>query len=114
VQTLAYFLVWGAFIFIVIRFGCGAHIMGHGHSRRRDGGKPGASQSWGGANWSPPSKDIDPVCGMTVETADAKSTVHNGNVYHFCSQDCREKFETSPQSYLGRAASSPRDMEQIK
>ncbi len=113
-QTLAYFLLWGAFIFLMMRFGCGAHIMGHGHSRRHSGGMPGASQSSGGTGSSPPSKEIDPVCGMTVEMAEAKSTVHDGNVYHFCSQNCREKFEVSPQSYLGRAASSPRDMEHIK
>ncbi len=38
-QTLAYSLIWGAFIFLMMRFGCGAHVMGHGHSRRDNGGK---------------------------------------------------------------------------
>lgn len=28
-----YFLLWGAFFFVMMRFGCGAHIMGHGHRR---------------------------------------------------------------------------------
>ena len=28
--TYLYFLLWGAFFFIIMRFGCGAHIMGHG------------------------------------------------------------------------------------
>ena len=32
-QTLVYFLVWGAFIFFMMRFGCGAHVMGgHRHA----------------------------------------------------------------------------------
>ena len=110
-QTLVYFLVWGAFIFFMMRFGCGAHVMGHVHSRRHDGEKPNASITVGGASWTPPAKNIDPVCGMTVETAGAKSTVHDGRVYYFCSQNCREKFEASPQSYAGGAASSLLNME---
>ena len=36
-STLLYFLVWGAFFFFMMRFGCGAHIMGHGKSHRHDG-----------------------------------------------------------------------------
>lgn len=32
-QTLMYFLFWGAFFFLMMRFGCGAHVMGHGHRR---------------------------------------------------------------------------------
>ena len=109
-QTLGYFLIWGAFIFFMMRFGCGAHVMGHGHSHDA-GARPDTSSSAGGAVWTPPAKDTDPVCGMTVETAGAKSAVYDGHVYYFCSQDCREKFETSPRSYTSSAASSPHNME---
>ena len=35
-STLVYFLVWGALFFFMMRFGCGAHIMGHSRSRRHD------------------------------------------------------------------------------
>lgn len=35
--TYLYFLLWGAFFFVMMRFGCGAHIMGHGH--RHDGNR---------------------------------------------------------------------------
>ena len=38
--TYLYFLLWGAFFFVMMRFGCGAHIMGHGHGHRRGGSKP--------------------------------------------------------------------------
>jgi YHS domain-containing protein len=110
-QTLIYFLMWGAFIFFMMRFGCGAHVMGHGHGHRHDGTRPDTSSSAGGARWTPPAKDIDPVCGMTVETAGAKSTVYDGHVYYLCSQDCREKFEASPRSYTSGATSSPHTME---
>lgn len=39
-QTLMYFLIWGAFIFVMMRFGCSAHVMGHGHTQRNTSGQP--------------------------------------------------------------------------
>jgi YHS domain-containing protein len=95
-ESLVYFLLWGGLIFLMMRFGCGSHVMGHGgHGRKQDersgGGEP---------RWVPPEKDRDPVCGMTVTTAAAKSTVHGGHVYYFCSQGCRDKFEASPATYV--------------
>ena len=44
--TYLYFLLWGAFFFIMMRFGCGAHVMGHGHEHHDVGDTPdGASRS---------------------------------------------------------------------
>ena len=108
-QTLGYFLFWGAIIFFMMRFGCGAHVMGHGVSYQRE--QPDVLPSVGSAGWIPPAKEIDPVCGMTVETGGAKSTVHDGHVYYFCSQDCREKFEAAPKSYMSGVAISALNME---
>ena len=52
--TYLYFLLWGAFFFVMMRFGCGAHIMGHGH--RRDGSTPdGVLMS--GDQVSPPKRE---------------------------------------------------------
>jgi Cu+-exporting ATPase len=42
---------------------------------------------------------IDPVCGMTVEPAQAAE--HQGVKYYFCSKSCAAKFRQSPQQYLG-------------
>lgn len=43
----------------------------------------------------------DPVCGMVVDPQGGKPTVtHEGHVYHFCSDSCRNKFEKGPDSYL--------------
>jgi YHS domain-containing protein len=100
-QTLIYFLIWGALIFLMMRFGCGAHVMGHGHGHGGSG-----SSSDGKVRWIPPEKDVDPVCGMSVETAKAKSAVHEGHIYYFCSEDCRQKFEANPASYLKPASAS--------
>ena len=33
-STLVYFLIWGGFFFVMMRFGCGAHIMGHSKNHR--------------------------------------------------------------------------------
>ena len=43
---------------------------------------------------------IDPVCGMTVEEADAAATAeYRGKTYYFCSVDCKEEFEENPEDY---------------
>jgi Cu+-exporting ATPase len=42
----------------------------------------------------------DPVCGMDVKPEQAKGqSTHNGQTYHFCSNDCKQKFDKSPDSY---------------
>jgi xanthine dehydrogenase accessory factor len=44
---------------------------------------------------------IDPVCGMTVDVADARyRTVHDGQTFYFCSAGCLESFEADPTKYL--------------
>jgi len=91
-NSLLYFALWAGLIFVMMRFGCGAHVMGHGGHRRRH--RHDADEQ------IPPMKATDPVCGKTVETATAKPSAHNGHIHYFCSQTCREKFEASPETYL--------------
>ena len=98
-ETLIYFLLFGVGIFLMMRLGCGSHVMGHRHGGGQSGSGASTAGS-GGLRWEAPEKDVDPVCGMTVETAAAKSAVHGGAVYYFCSQVCREKFEDAPATYL--------------
>ena len=43
--TYLYFLLWGVFFFVMMRYGCGAHIMGHGHGHRHGGNKPDDASS---------------------------------------------------------------------
>ncbi|GMR05304.1 MAG: heavy metal translocating P-type ATPase [Thermodesulfobacteriota bacterium] len=46
----------------------------------------------------------DPVCGMDVEPAKAAgSSVYKGEKYHFCSPNCKTKFDEAPASFLGPA-----------
>jgi YHS domain-containing protein len=107
-DALIYFAFWAGLFFLMMRLGCGAHIMGHGH---------GQSQSETGKDdnpelrWMPPKKDTDPVCGKTVTTDKAKPSVHAGNVYYFCSRECREVFEAAPDLYVGGSVPNHPELE---
>jgi len=41
----------------------------------------------------------DPVCGMTVDRAKALRLEHAGATHFFCSEHCRDRFETEPQRF---------------
>ena len=96
-EALLYFIFWGALIFLMMRFGCGAHVMGHGRGKAQTASK---AASEGDLRWIPPAKDTDPVCKKTVSTSGAKPSVHAGHVYYFCSRECREVFEAAPDLYV--------------
>src|SRR5580658_758891 len=43
----------------------------------------------------------DPVCGMRVDPAISRQRFeHGGEIFHFCSARCREKFSADPTAYL--------------
>jgi RND family efflux transporter MFP subunit len=48
--------------------------------------------------------DTDPVCGMDVDQGKARAAGHTasyqGQVFYFCSDDCRKRFETTPTKYV--------------
>src|SRR5512133_2385738 len=58
-------------------------------------------------NAPPPRLDTDPVCGMKVNTADARGGTHEhaGKSYFFCNPRCRERFAADPQHWLERGPS---------
>ena len=97
-EALLYFIIWAAAIFVMMRFGCGAHVMGHGrkHGQTEESPKTETSE----LRWVPPETDIDPVCGKVASTNEARATVHAGTVYYLCSRECREVFETAPELYV--------------
>ncbi|HEX4607665.1 MAG TPA: heavy metal translocating P-type ATPase [Urbifossiella sp.] len=48
---------------------------------------------------------VDPVCGMTVDPAQAAGhATHAGTTYHFCSTHCAAKFRADPDRYLAGPA----------
>ena len=45
---------------------------------------------------------IDPVCGMEVdERTTTEKGMHEGTTYYFCSKECKDEFEVSPEDYIG-------------
>lgn len=80
------FLIFGALFFLMMRFGCGAH-MAHGRDARPD-------------KASDRSGDVDPVCGATVPNEVGYGKMQNGKLYRFCSRQCLDEFEKTPQAYI--------------
>ena len=49
-----------------------------------------------------PAAVLDPVCGMTIDPADAVGTAdYHGQTYHFCSDSCLAQFRANPASFVG-------------
>ncbi len=51
-----------------------------------------------------PVYSLDPVCGMKVdESKAAGKTGYAGQMYYFCSVDCKIKFEEDPGRFIGQS-----------
>lgn len=92
-EGLGSFLLFAAFFYFMMRFGCGSH-MTHGHH-----GHSGNATS----NDEDIKKYIDPVCDMTVETDKGYGKMYQGTLYRFCSKSCLNKFDDEPEHYLHKA-----------
>lgn len=81
-------LVWLLFLagmfFLMMRFGCGAHMV-HGRGGHHAAGR---------------AAEKDPVCGTPVEAGKGYTKSHAGIDYWFCSRNCLDSFEADPQKYL--------------
>lgn len=80
-------LLFAVFFYVMMRFGCGAHMVHGGHGQHIAGG------------------NTDPVCGMPVPADSGYTKVHQGKSYRFCSRNCLDKFEANPQQYSGKEKS---------
>lgn len=87
-------LLFAAFFYLMMRFGCGAHMV-HGKH-----GKDSQNVSDDGID----AKYIDPVCGMEVDSEQGYGKMHDRHLYRFCSRSCLDQFETNPGQYLNSPA----------
>lgn len=84
--------------------------MGHGRAETRAAGRCGShggghaneTSEKGESRWVAPKEFVDPVCGKAISTDDSKPSVHDGQVYYFCSHQCRDAFEAAPPEFTGR------------
>ncbi|MHB9117177.1 MAG: YHS domain-containing protein [Burkholderiales bacterium] len=82
---LSLLLFAGAF-YLMMRFGCGAHMVHGAHGGHGGDAHKNASS-------------IDPVCGMEVGPDRGYTKMHENLSYRFCSRDCLDKFEADPDKY---------------
>ena len=94
-------LLFGAFFFLMMRFGCGAHA---GHGGHGEHGDRNAGHGVGGN--APLASSVDPVCGMRVAGDTGYAKVYRGTAYRFCSRECLDKFEATPDQYAGHQPSA--------
>ena len=99
---LLWLLIWGAFFYVMMRFGCGSHMVhgghgGHGGHGDRDpesgGGEPH------GGHGSAAAGATDPICGMKVDAGSGYSRMYQGREYRFCSRNCLDQFDREPERY---------------
>ena len=95
-EGLGSLLVFAVLFFLVMRYGCGAHMMhghgGHSHVKKND------------------KNHIDPVCDMAVDPEQGYGKMYKGLSYHFCSKSCLEKFDLEPEHYLNKERGVNREM----
>ncbi len=89
-DRLISFLLFAAFFYLMMRFGCGAHVVHGSHGDHEHEGHHGEDKG--------SSKDL--VCGMPVESGQGYAKHVQGRELHFCSKQCLDKFEAEPQRYL--------------
>ena len=97
--NILYFVFFAGLFALMMRFGCGAHVMGH-RGKQDDSSLNEPHNRVANISAIPGAQDTDPVCGMSVYKTQAKSAVYKGHAYYFCSPSCRDKFEINPILYI--------------
>ncbi len=93
-EGLGSLLFFAIFFFVMMRWGCGAHMM----------------QGHGGHGSHKKEKYIDPVCDMEVEEDKGYGMMHQGESYRFCTRRCLDKFDADPERYLNKKAGEEHEM----
>lgn len=88
-------LVFGVFFYVMMRFGCGAHLV-HGDQCHHGKEKHNAKSN----------HHIDPVCGKSVDPDNGYDLMHHQQLHHFCSKHCLEQFEHNPEKYTNKTSVS--------
>ena len=96
-ESLLWYGLIAVVFFLMMRGGCGAHVMGHGHHHHGD---ELYAPPDGGSVRLPSGMASDPVCGVQVDPASAKSSVYRGRLFFFCSPEHRDAFEAQPERYV--------------
>lgn len=91
VNGLLWLLGFGIIFFLMMRFGCGAHIARGGVGNNEHVGDGRDDVGLDGAR--------DPVCGMNVAAGLGYAMAWNGRMVRFCSRACLDRFEAAPEQF---------------
>ena len=89
-EGLGSLLLFALMFYLMMRFGCGAHMV-HGHGGHGSHGSSSEGTS------------KDPVCGMAVPAGSGYVKMHDGQAVRFCSRQCLDKFEQNPTQFSLRS-----------
>ncbi len=103
-ESLISLLLFVGFLYLMMRYGCGAHVHGEGcghsgHHHQKIGEISGENIT---SKNSVEMKTVtrDPVCGMEIEIGRVLRSVQYGpKTYYFCSKDCLRKFRERPEYF---------------
>lgn len=84
-ERIVSFLLFAAFFYVMMRFGCGSHMV-HGHRGHRGGHEGGTDGR-------------DPVCGMKVAADGGYAERYQNREYRFCSRKCLDQFDANPNQF---------------
>jgi YHS domain-containing protein len=51
--------------------------------------------------------EVDPVCGMTIDTENAVTVAYQGTTYYFCEDVCAEIFRDEPARWVEKFEHDP-------
>jgi YHS domain-containing protein len=104
--TVISILLFVGFFYLMMKFGCGAHVhsggCGHAGLHRQKASEKTASENIPSENTAADLKTVtrDPVCGMDIEVGRAFRSVEYGReTYYFCSKQCLAKFKERPEYF---------------
>ena len=86
-------LLFAGFFYLLMRFGCGAHMVHGDHGDHGGHGSAGSTGMGGGGT-------KDPVCGMEVSSGQGYTKAYEGREYRFCSREHLDEFEAHPERYI--------------
>ncbi len=88
-------LLFAVFFFVMMRFGCGAHMTHGKHAGHGAGGDADEA------------KHIDPVCGKHVSPSEGYGKMQADHLYRFCSRECLDAFEADAERYTRKQLEAP-------
>jgi len=98
-EGLGSLLLFAGLFYLMMRFGCGAHMV-HGHGGGHGGHGDHQAANQGSAHHG--ASATDPVCGMQVAPGQGYTKTHAGRDYRLCSRACLDKFEANPDQFAAQ------------